>query len=188
MIDDGLQLVADAAHAQVRVDVVAAWALAGVVAAAVLFATMRRRDFDAKIGGSLLVLGAVAGALLLPAPVPRYYKFVDEVVADAQTFRAKRLRLVVHGCVVPGSIERRLGTDEYRFQLASVRGRPPAVIAVRYTGLVPDTFRSGAEIVANGKLVGDGGLDVNPDGIMAKCPSKYEADPDDGWRCVEPRP
>jgi cytochrome c-type biogenesis protein CcmE len=190
MIDDGLQLVADAAQAQVRIDVVAAWALAGVIAAGILFARLRGRHLAAKIGMSLLALGAAA-ALLLGAWEERprqYYKYVDEVAANAEMFRAKGLRLQVHGCVVPGSIERRLGTDEYRFRLRSISRRPAAELRVRYTGLVPDTFRSGAEIIASGRLVGDGGLDVVPDGIMARCPSKYEADPDDGWRCAEPRP
>ncbi len=41
---------------------------------------------------------------------------------------------------------------------------------------MPDTFKSGAEVVAKGTLTGDNQLAVVPDGIMAKCPSKYEAD------------
>ncbi|MES1204871.1 MAG: OmpA family protein, partial [Pseudomonadota bacterium] len=34
---------------------------------------------------------------------------------------------------------------------------------------------SGAEVVAKGSLGSDNVLQVVPDGIMAKCPSKYEA-------------
>ena len=41
---------------------------------------------------------------------------------------------------------------------------------------MPDTFKSGAEVVAKGTLTADNRLDVVPDGIMAKCPSKYDAD------------
>jgi cytochrome c-type biogenesis protein CcmE len=191
MIDDGLQLVADAARAQMRLDVVAAWALAGVVGFAVLFATMRRSAFDVKIGGSLLVLGAVAGALLWSSlqPAAAYrYEHVDELLAGPQRFRLTRPRLQVHGFVVPGSIERRLGTDEYRFRMQSGPDRPHAVLAVRYTGLVPDTFHSGAEIVATGTLVGDGGLDVVPDGIMAKCPTMDFAPPEPEWQAAAPGP
>ena len=44
-----------------------------------------------------------------------------------------------------------------------------------YRGLVPDTFKSGAEVVATGKIAADGTLAVVPDGIMAKCPSKYDS-------------
>jgi hypothetical protein len=34
-----------------------------------------------------------------------------------------------------------------------------------------------AEVVVKGKLRDDGGLDAFPDGIMAKCPSKYDVTP-----------
>jgi len=49
------------------------------------------------------------------------------------------------------------------------------VITANYSGLVPDTFKSGAEVVATGKLGEGDALQVVPDGIMAKCPSKYDA-------------
>ena len=149
-----------------------------------------------RLGGALLALGgaiALWGASHLPPAY--YYKFVDEVVADAESFRRKRVLLDVHGCVVDGSIERRPGTDEYRFRLANRPDRPPAVITVRYEGLVPDLFRSGAEVVVKGRLGCDNALDVVPDGIMARCPSKYAADPPspdadppsrDDWTCAEP--
>ena len=165
--------------------VAALWALAAFVVAAILI-RLRQDSFGLKLGASLLAFGAAAGGLLWwsvqPVRTPYYYKFVDEVVAETPQLRAKGRLVDVHGCVIPGSIQRRLGTDEYRFRLGSRPDRPRAVIEVRYTGVLPDPFRSGAEIIAKGKLVGDGGLDVVPDGIMAKCPSKYANDGvDDGW-------
>jgi cytochrome c-type biogenesis protein CcmE len=42
-----------------------------------------------------------------------------------------------------------------------------------YTGVVPDTFKSDAEVVLKGMLSKDG-FAVQPNGVMAKCPSKYE--------------
>ena len=45
-----------------------------------------------------------------------------------------------------------------------------------YEGLVPDTFKSGAEVIVRGTLTADNQVAVIPDGIMAKCPSKYNAD------------
>jgi cytochrome c-type biogenesis protein CcmE len=101
------------------------------------------------------------------------YKHVDEVMAKVTSFQGKRLQ--VHGNVVDGSIEQRKGTLEYRFQIESRAPRPHAVISASYTGLVPDTFKSGAEVVARGMLGEGNRLDVIPDGIMAKCPSKYDA-------------
>jgi len=54
--------------------------------------------------------------------------------------------------------------------------RAPAVLTATYDGLVPDTFKDSAEVVAKGTLTADNQLAVVPDGIMAKCPSKYDAD------------
>jgi cytochrome c-type biogenesis protein CcmE len=91
----------------------------------------------------------------------------------AQGLGQRRRRV---GNVVNGSIEQAKGTLMYRFQIESLPPRPHAVISASYTGLVPDTFKSGAEVVAKGTLTADDKLDVVPDGIMAKCPSKYNAD------------
>ena len=103
-----------------------------------------------------------------------YYKHVDEVMANVGQWHGKKLQ--VHGHVVDGSIEQAKGTLLYRFKIESRDPRPSAMITARYNGLVPDTFKSGAEVVAKGTLTADNELDVVPDGIMAKCPSKYDAD------------
>src|SRR5262245_35342919 len=180
MIDEQLQAAVGVARSIIPNGVVALWALTGVVVAAVLMRGWRGRYVDLKVGASLLVLCGLVGALLWlsvnrPERERRSYKFVDEIAADLQKYRGRHL--TVHGLVVPGSIERRLGTDRYRFRLESRPDRPPAVIEVRYAGLVPDTFRSGAEIIALGTLAGDGGLEVIRDGIMTRCPSTYAPSP-----------
>lgn len=46
-------------------------------------------------------------------------------------------------------------------------------IFVTYSGLVPDTFREGADVVVTGTLGKDGSF--RGDQILAKCASKYEA-------------
>jgi cytochrome c-type biogenesis protein CcmE len=126
----------------------------------------------------VLSVVAVTGAVgyMLKASVStgaEYYKHVDEVMAKTADWHGKRLQ--VHGNVVDGSIEQAKGTLTYRFKIESRPPRPPAIISATYTGLVPDTFKSGAEVVAKGTLGPDDKLDVIPDGIMAKCPSKYDA-------------
>ena len=45
-----------------------------------------------------------------------------------------------------------------------------------YTGIVPDGFKSGSEVVLKGRLSAHG-FSVEPGGVMAKCPSKYVAGP-----------
>src|SRR5262249_22030682 len=97
-----------------------------------------------------------------------------EVMGNPDAFRGKHLK--VEGVVVDGSIEQAKGTLLYRFKIESKEANHPhAVIEASYTGLVPDTFKSGAQVVATGMLTPDNKLDVAPDGIMAKCPSKYDA-------------
>lgn len=97
-----------------------------------------------------------------------YYKHVDEVMADPAAWHGKRLQL--HGFVVEKSIERRRDSLDYRFRIQS-NGH---VVQATYTGVVPDTFKDGSEVVVKGQL-GPDGFRVDPNGVMAKCPSKYEA-------------
>jgi len=96
-----------------------------------------------------------------------YYKHVDEVVATRDQWEGKRLQL--HGFVVAGSIKRRPDSLDYIFKVES----NGAVVDASYTGIVPDTFKDEAEVVLKGRLAGDG-FHTEPNGVMAKCPSKYE--------------
>jgi cytochrome c-type biogenesis protein CcmE len=96
----------------------------------------------------------------------QFYKHVDEVMADPSSWHGKRLQL--HGYVE--GIERRRNSLEYRFNVQS-NGR---VVRASYSGVVPDTFKEGAEVVLKGRLNGEG-FEVERNGVMAKCPSKYEA-------------
>jgi cytochrome c-type biogenesis protein CcmE len=99
-----------------------------------------------------------------------YYKHVDEVMAQPEAWYGKRLQL--HGFVVPDSILRRRDSLDYRFKVHS-KG---AVVPATYSGIVPDTFKGEAEVVLKGTLTPEG-FQVAPNGVMAKCPSKYEPKP-----------
>jgi cytochrome c-type biogenesis protein CcmE len=98
-----------------------------------------------------------------------YYMHVDEVMANPAAWEGKRLQL--HGHVVDKSIEKRRGTLDYRFKVQS-NGQ---VVTATYKGVVPDNFKDGAEVVMKGTLGPHGFTVDDRDGIMAKCPSKYEA-------------
>jgi len=97
-----------------------------------------------------------------------YFKHVDEVMVDQTEWQGRPLQL--HGFVVPGSILHRPGSFEYRFKLQH-NGR---VVDASYEGIVPDTFKDESEVVLSGTLTAQG-FHTRRDGIMAKCPSKYEA-------------
>jgi cytochrome c-type biogenesis protein CcmE len=122
-----------------------------------------------KIGLTAAVLVAALMGLMYTtlSEGTEYYKHVDEVMADAQAWHGKRLQL--HGFVVENSVLRKPDTLQYRFQVQS----NGTVVPATYTGVVPDTFKGGAEVVLKGRLSPDG-FHVDPNGVMAKCPSKYE--------------
>jgi len=125
-----------------------------------------------KIGLTTTVLTLTFGFLMYTtmAEGTEYYKHVDEVMSQPEQWQGKKLQL--HGFVVPNSINRKPGTMDYWFQVQS-NGK---TVNATYTGVVPDTFKSDSEVVLKGTLSADG-FKVQPNGVMAKCPSKYEAKP-----------
>ena len=97
-----------------------------------------------------------------------YYLTVSEFLDPARrTDLGENFR--VNGNVVPGSIERHDGKPGARFILTDGSRQLPVV----FNKEVPDTFVDGSEAVVEGA--------VGPDGtfvavtLLAKCPSKYEA-------------
>jgi len=72
--------------------------------------------------------------------------------------------------VAPKSWEQKPGSLEYRFKVQS-NGK---IVQAYYNGILPDTFKEDSEVVLKGTL-GPDGFHINPDGVIAKCPSKYEA-------------
>ena len=123
-----------------------------------------------KIAATAVVLLGAIGALMYTSlqEGTEYYKHVDEVMIDPSAWHGKKLQL--HGYVVDKSIMRKPDSLDYIFQIQS-NGQ---VVNARYTGVVPDTFKDGSEVVIKGVLANDG-FHVEPNGVMAKCPSKYEA-------------
>ena len=124
-----------------------------------------------KIGLTSAVLVLAFGGLLWSTlrEDTQYYKHVDEVMVSPAQWEGKPLQL--HGFVAPEREKflTKPGTLEYVFQIENNGHR----VWAQYTGIVPDTFKEEAEVVLTGTLKGDI-FHVEPNGIMAKCPSKYE--------------
>jgi cytochrome c-type biogenesis protein CcmE len=121
---------------------------------------------------SVGIVGGALGLLLytsLTGGAVQYFKHVDEVVANPSDWYDKPMNL--HGFVVDGSIMQRRNTLDYRFKVVHNNQE----ITASYSGVVPDTFKDGSEVVLQGRLTPDG-FHVDKGGVMAKCPSKYEAD------------
>jgi len=99
-----------------------------------------------------------------------YYKTISELAEMKDTAYGKRLR--VGGDVEEGSIQR-VG-NQVQFTLKQDANTH---LKVAYTGTdpLPDTFKDGAQALADGKLDKDGVFRASR--IQAKCASKYEAKP-----------
>lgn len=121
-----------------------------------------------KIALTCVVLAAALGGLMYTtlAEGTEYYIHVDEVMQNPGAWQGKRLQL--HGFV--SDLRQRPNSLDYRFSV-QFNGK---VITAAYTGVVPDTFKNDSEVVLKGKLQGDA-FAVDPNGVMAKCPSKYNA-------------
>ena len=135
---------------------------------------MTHRYIKLGLTGGVLVL-AIAGLMWSTLQDgTEYFKHVDEVMIDPQAWENKPLQL--HGYVVPGSIMKRQDTLEYKFKVQNNPIRDVSqghVVDASYTGIVPDTFKGEAEVVLRGKLTNTG-FHTDPNGVVAKCPSKYQ--------------
>jgi cytochrome c-type biogenesis protein CcmE len=125
----------------------------------------------AKVTVTGVVLATAFGVLLFTTlgESMQYYKFVDEVMAEPQTWQGKKLQ--VHGYVVTESIERNPDALEYKFNVQ----RNGQVLTAYFNGVAPDPFfKPGAEVIMTGHLTDKGFVATE---MSAKCPSKYEATP-----------
>ena len=99
-----------------------------------------------------------------------YYKTISEVHAMGdKAMEVKRLR--VGGDVEKGSIIRDGKLVRFTIHQDAIK------LNVVYDGIdpLPDTFRDGAQALADGKMQPDGTFHASK--IQAKCASKYEAKP-----------
>ena len=91
----------------------------------------------------------------------------SELVASAEPGRSYQLT----GKVVHGTVEHR--GDELRFRLRDRAGRTS--VPVSYSGVVPDPFREGREVIVSGEMRGATFV-AERDSLITKCPSKFTKD------------
>jgi cytochrome c-type biogenesis protein CcmE len=95
-----------------------------------------------------------------------FYSPSDLVTKNVQPGRAVR----IGGLVEQGSVERRTTTDskvQVHFKITDLSHDVPVV----YVGIVPDLFREGQGVVANGKMSADGVFQASE--LLAKHDEKY---------------
>ena len=88
----------------------------------------------------------------------------SEVARTAEPGRSYELT----GKVVKGSIRR--DGERLRFRIRDRDGKTS--VPVHYTGVVPDPFREGREVIVSGELK-HGTFVAERDSLVTKCPSKF---------------
>lgn len=96
-----------------------------------------------------------------------YYITASELKTKDTSLNSDGLRL--GGRVIDGSISWDPKTTELKFVLTDSKDQ----VQVIYRGIVPDTFKGGADIIVEGSYVPPGVFQANK--LIAKCPSKFES-------------
>jgi cytochrome c-type biogenesis protein CcmE len=111
------------------------------------------------------------GAALCLAAVLAYTSFSASSEAAKPSELREGRSYDLTGKVVADSIARR--GDELRFAIRDRDGKHS--VPVVYTGVVPDPFREGREVIVSGELT-RGTFVAERDSLVTKCPSKFTKD------------
>ena len=124
-------------------------------------------------GFAVIVVSLLALVAYSSEKMSLYYLTVSELEARETEFADTRFKLA--GKVVHGSIIHRDGNRTVEFEICDPNDKDTASNnrAIRYSGVLPDTFRDGADVVLEGKM-GPNGI-FAAETMLAKCPSKYES-------------
>jgi cytochrome c-type biogenesis protein CcmE len=144
----------------------------------------RRKKRLAIVGSVLIGIGAVAGLVLyaLSQNIDLFYT-PSEITAGKEETGIKPSigqRIRIGGLVVPGSVKRDPNNLKVSFQLSDMKtpitfNKDDVMVTVYYEGILPDLFREGQGIVANGTLADHPptGLSIEASEVLAKHDENY---------------
>lgn len=127
---------------------------------------MRRKNLKFVIGGIILILAIIYLVYTGIQKAGVYYLTVSELKNGGSSSQGEVVK--VNGKVTDGTIK----WDGQSLNFIITDGKQD--LQVRYRGVAPDTFKNGTEVVVRG--LWEPGSIFQADKIMAKCPSKYEAE------------
>ncbi len=113
-----------------------------------------------------LIVALSAAICLAAALVYTSFSASSEAAKPSEIREGQSYELT--GKVVKGSIER--DGDELRFAIRDRDGTES--VPVSYSGVVPDPFREGREVIVSGELQ-QGTFRAERDSLVTKCPSKF---------------
>lgn len=125
-------------------------------------ATRKKRRLYIVLAG-LIMLGVAAGLTLFAMRDSLVFFYTPSDLAEKQINPGQRIRL--GGLVAEGSVEKNGAT--VRFVVTDLS----AELQVVYTGILPDLFREGQGVVAEGTLGPDGSMVATE--VLAKHDEKY---------------
>ena len=126
---------------------------------------LKRKKF--LISGTVVVLAIAYLAYMGFQGSATYYYAVSELADLGSSVHGENVR--VNGQVAAGSVEQDTEERILRFTIVDVEEEES--LPVVYQGVVPDTFKTGNDVVVEGYLNSEGVFQAN--NILAKCPSKY---------------
>jgi cytochrome c-type biogenesis protein CcmE len=116
-----------------------------------------------------LVVALAAAVCLAAALVYTSFSASSEAAKPSELVEGKSYELT--GKVMQDSVHR--SGDELRFRIRDRDGSES--VPVTYTGVVPDPFREGREVIVSGELT-RGTFVAERDSLVTKCPSKFTED------------
>jgi cytochrome c-type biogenesis protein CcmE len=126
-----------------------------------------------KVPWSFIIAGVViAGAIVYlvlanTGSSAEYYMTVNQLRA-CSSCAARTVR--VSGIVVANSIVHDNATQTIHFQISDTNSTKMTVV---YSGVVPDIFKAGVQVVVEGTLGSNGVFQAQ--NLLTKCPSKFQA-------------
>ena len=121
--------------------------------------------------GAVLIAAAVSYLVYAGIKTTSVYYFeMDEFVARRDNHAGEDLR--VKGWVKQGTMQWDAATNRLAFDLSRKDGSEPVPVA--YTGILPDMFAEGRDVIVEGTYARDGSFHART--LLTACPSKYEAE------------
>jgi cytochrome c-type biogenesis protein CcmE len=117
----------------------------------------------ALIGGALSILGVAVGLVLFALRDNIVFFYTPAELAEKHVGPGARLR--IGGLVKPGSLVK--SDKDVAFTVTDNKGE----LEVTYTGLLPDLFREGQGVVAEGSMTAQGKF--RADSVLAKHDERY---------------
>jgi cytochrome c-type biogenesis protein CcmE len=144
--------------------------------------------------GGLIILAAVVFLIISSTRYSaEYFMTVDELKSQSSSLIGRSIR--ISGAVIGSTIQYDPQTLNLTFEIAQVPGDNTAIemggglaavlhaavtdptrarLTIIYNGPKPDLLRDEAQAIVTGHLSEDGNFYVDENGLLLKCPTKYE--------------